>query len=324
MSNAGRNDAATSTVLPVEVERSLMGLHAAYQGAVKARNDSARREAGARLADYAGRGRDRGWLLADLAEPMRITPEALRQLLVRFGDEEAAWSDGELPDFPQSTVKRRRRRPRPPVLRPGQIESATARRLRQLAPQAAKTKGSTPLDAPERRASEEFSDLIKSLHAAGHSWQQIADASGLSMAGVRMRAARHGYKAGPPKGVAAYQGVYRQSPMAGVRTSVAGSPGDRGTGSGEETGTVLTIELSPSESSLLRSYLARHPGVTSQEAFGEALTLLRRRDLESQYEQADDEWSLSGDGKAWENAVGDGLENEAWDVKGIDDLDDDA
>lgn len=309
--------------MPADVERALVGLHDDYRAAITRRDHHSRRLAGQRLASYARRGRERGWSLADLAEPLGITPEGLRQLLVRFGDA-AEWSEGALPDFPTSTVTRRRRRPKPVKPRPGEVDSDKAARLRLLAPEAAKTKGSTPLDAPERAASEEFSALIKSLHDDGHSWQQIADASGLSMAGVRMRAARHGYKAGPPKGVPAYRGVYRKSPRADAGMSADGPhvvPVDE---TAVEVIPVTTVELSARNSSLLTSYLARHPGVTREAALSEALTLLRARDLESQYEQADQEWRSSGDALAWESVEGDGLDSEAWGFAESDDPDDGA
>ncbi|GAB97250.1 hypothetical protein BJY21_002259 [Kineosphaera limosa] len=186
---------------------------------------------------------------------------------------------------------------------PGPVEADVAKRLRSLAPQAAKTNGGTPLDSPQRKASEEFSDLIKSLHEQGHSWQQIADACGLSVAGVRMRAARHGYKSGPPRGVGGYRGAQR----------AADRPGHALT---------LTEVLSPLEIAFLERFAARRGDATVQRALSAAVKLLYEADLEQQYAAADEEWRSSGDAAAWDVAVGDGLDDEVWRVAPTDSADD--
>lgn len=52
---------------------------------------------------------------------------------------------------------------------------------------------------------------------------------------------------------------------------------------------------------------ARDVGTTRSGAMHEAVQLLRRRDLASDYEAAHDEWVTSGEADIWAAVTGDGL-----------------
>src|SRR5690606_41443725 len=53
--------------------------------------------------------------------------------------------------------------------------------------------------------SERFSRMIIRLHRRGVVWREIAEASGHTISGLRMRAARHGYGKGAPPSIAPYR-----------------------------------------------------------------------------------------------------------------------
>lgn len=306
--------------IPSAVTDALATLHQAYR---QASSRGERERAGAHLAAYLQQGRERDWSLEDLAEPLEMSGERVRQLIKQFhgSGDDGAWP--ELPAFPQRSGPRRRRvRPVKPR-RPSAIGTELQVRLAELAPLAAKTNGTARLDSPQRRASEEFSQLIIDLHEAGHTWQQIADASGLSTNGVRMRAARHGYKEGPPRGVPAYRRIDRHSPEAVIEVDAATHRGEHAVGatrtrsvaaihvSGSDT---VTVSIPPAQLAFLDAYTAHHAGATRESAVQDAIALLRQVDLEAQYEQADAEWLDSDDAAAWEAVIADGLTEEGDDA----------
>jgi len=69
----------------------------------------------------------------------------------------------------------------------------------------------------------------------------------------------------------------------------------------------ISVSL-PTEDVELLDQHARRAGLPSRSAaLHEAVDLLRRIDLEVEYQGAWNEWESSDDGKSWEAATGDGL-----------------
>ena len=73
------------------------------------------------------------------------------------------------------------------------------------------------------------------------------------------------------------------------------------------TGVKLSVSLSAEDVVVLDEY-ARASGLTSRSAaLQHAVRLLRHTDLDADYAAAWDEWESTGERRAWEGTVGDGL-----------------
>ena len=75
--------------------------------------------------------------------------------------------------------------------------------IAELARLATRNAGGVPLGDPRRVASERFSTLLASAHNRGVTWRELSAASGLTVAGLKARVARHGLGGQVPK----YKGV---------------------------------------------------------------------------------------------------------------------
>lgn len=90
--------------------------------------------------------------------------------------------------------------------------------LRALQVRARRCRGTMPLDAPERKASEALSELLAKLHASGLSWSALDRAMGVVIGTSSSRVARHGHRPAAPS----------HKPYRGVRWTVPPMPGRKG------------------------------------------------------------------------------------------------
>jgi len=139
--------------------------------------------------------RQQGWPYRGLATILGLTGEGVRMLVLRYrkttGDE-SEFADATFPEYvrpKRGTAMPPRKPPRPK----SEITDEERKQLREWGPIAKNAKGSTPVDSPIRKTSEDFSKLVIGLKQRGVIWQEIADATEGShtVAGLRMRASRH-------------------------------------------------------------------------------------------------------------------------------------
>lgn len=202
---------ANEWVLPEDVATLLRDAYSSYRAKVESRaSSSEKREALMRLAVVAKAGREKGWPYPVMSQPCDMTAERLRQIVASLEKERPrARVDQELKDkFPEYVAPpNQRKNPNKKVRKSKRstLTEAEARKLKELAPLARQTSGSTPLNSPVRKATKEFSKLIIKYHSRGVIWRELAEVTGLSEAGVRSRAARHGYHSGPPPSIPPYR-----------------------------------------------------------------------------------------------------------------------
>lgn len=208
-----------TTVLPQEATDALVDAYKAYDEANKVRpgdldDPAARRKASAKrdqdrgraaktLANLAAAGRRAGWPVRALSEPLGITPERLRQIINEWstnGRVAVKFPKYEKPVVAKPVVAKK-------TVRRSHLTAAERKRLAVLAKDAPHNTGSRPLDSPFRKASEDFSALIMELHDRGVTWGEMGQATGLTVNGLRMRAARHGYGNGAPPSVDPYRRI---------------------------------------------------------------------------------------------------------------------
>lgn len=225
MSDAGKMS------LSQDVCDALAAAYSDYHAAVSVRS-AKRAEKATFLANYATMGHDAGWSYKSMAEPMGISPERLRQIVKDHTNGKKIrklpkWPVFETPTKPRSEPKAVR----------NHLTYEQAKLLQSLAGDARQNKGSRPLDSKYRKASEDFSELIKEHHSNGVIWQEISDATRpwtswplegkeleasrgpdadhymapmrpqQTVSGLRMRAARHGYGKGAPPSIPPYRRV---------------------------------------------------------------------------------------------------------------------
>ena len=211
------SDTPGAVEIPAENSAALTDAYEVYRVAAAARNDKKRKDAGIHLARLISAGRKAGWTVRLMASHTGVTSERLSQIV-------KAYDDGKPP---------RRGTPKFPVLEPvkpkkeekpksprSHLTKREAKELLTLAKRASQNTGSRPLNSPYRKDSEKFSKLIIEYHERGVIWDEIAEASGLSFVGVRMRAARHGYGKGAPPSIK----PYRRMVVHPVATKKEGDP----------------------------------------------------------------------------------------------------
>jgi hypothetical protein len=204
--------------LPQHLQIALRDAYLAYhkvnvrsEGSTRATKTKERDVAGKKLASLALAGRRAGWPVRALAEPCGdITPERLRQII---RDRAPARLPAGMPVFPKYERPRPAARPasRTKIKRSTLTEEEAAE-LARLAVTARQNTGSRPLTSQYRKDSERFSRLIIRLHKRGVVWREMADASGHTISGLRMRAARHGYGKGAPPSIAPYRRIVIHRP----------------------------------------------------------------------------------------------------------------
>lgn len=210
----------TAAVLPQESRDALIAAYQAYNEANQVRpgeieNPEARRKAterrdknrqdrARRLANLAAAGRQAGWPVRALAEPLGVTPERLRQIIKDWG----SGARNVRPRFPKYAppVTQKVVTPRKTIVR-SHLTKAEAKELRDLAKDAPHNTGSRPLDSKFRKASERYSALLIEYHDRGVTWGEMAEVTGYTITGLRMRAARHGYGKGAPPSIEPYRGI---------------------------------------------------------------------------------------------------------------------
>lgn len=193
-----------TTDLPKELVDDLQRAYQEYRDAPprsKQHHEKARY-----LAYFLSAGHKQGWPVRVLAEPCGVSPERLRQIIRGWKPKRGGRPPKNLPTFP-NYIAPERPKTRRPRQRP-QLTEAQKRELRELAELAAQNTGSRPLNSKYRKASEKFSALIIKYHdEVGLTWQDIADASGRTAIGIRMRATRHGHGDSVPPTVTPYRRV---------------------------------------------------------------------------------------------------------------------
>lgn len=143
-----------------------------------------------RLPDILKLARLNGWNLQALAQPLGITREGVRLIVLKSTDLT------DLPDLPLPP------QPSAPSPRPPRkvllIRPEVAGRLREMHAVSRRVNGGMDPDDPARRVSEEFSALLAQLVAQGVSVYRIAKVLGCEASGINARLARHGYRKPAP------------------------------------------------------------------------------------------------------------------------------
>lgn len=205
-------DRGVST-LPKENRDALATAYADYQDSLRS-SDAVRTRKAQRIARLFLSARNAGWPNGAIGDACGITGTSAARIIARYGKDE----DGKplvparAPKFPvYAGAKGSAARPTGSGKRDVRVlTDEEKQRLAELAALARTCTGSRALNHPSRIASVEFSKKIMEYHDAGVTWKIIADASGMQISGVRMRATRHGYNSGPPPSIAPYQNVVRK------------------------------------------------------------------------------------------------------------------
>lgn len=181
-----------ASVLPADAQKALADAYQAYKGA--ADHPRSREMRGRKLANTAQSGIEAGWPLRLLAEPCGVSSERLRQVVNQYGTDERIGSK-KFPPY----VRPRKAPPREHKRRKvSHLTDAEIAELAELAPLARENSGTRPLGSKYRVASERLSSLIITYHDRGVIWREMSEATGLTIVGLRTRAARHGYGKTPP------------------------------------------------------------------------------------------------------------------------------
>lgn len=214
------NTTIDAWVLPEDVATMLRDAYSRYRELVTNRaSGDAKREALRELAVTAKAGREKKWPYPEMAAACDMTAERLRQIVATLDKERPRPQiSQELKDmFPEYVAPPNQRKKKPTKkvrkTKRSTLTEAEIKKLQELAPLARTTSGSTPMDSPVRKATRDFSKLIIKFHSRGVIWRELAEVTGLSEAGVRSRAARHGYHNGPPPSIPAYRGttIYKEA-----------------------------------------------------------------------------------------------------------------
>lgn len=144
-----------------------------------------------RLDSYVLSLRNAGWTLEVIGRGLGMTRERVRQRQVRATK---PLKGANVPPVP--------RKPVPVKKVKSSIPLPVLAEMMKLQPLARKVNGPTPLDHPNRVASERYTELIAEQYVAGVSIYRIANQLGVTHLAIRARLARHGYTE-PIKGLTA-------------------------------------------------------------------------------------------------------------------------
>lgn len=165
--------------LPATTSARLVSLYAA--------TGQTRSEADIDLDNFIATLRHFGWTLQSIAAPLSITRERVRQRSVTG-----------VVDYDLVV-------PRPPTRPAGHVKKfwptisdVTAAEIRELMPLAARVRGKTPLNHPNRVASERLSEIFAEARLRGVRTREIAAVAGCTEDAVIKRLGRHGYMTNPP------------------------------------------------------------------------------------------------------------------------------
>lgn len=214
------NTTTDAWVLPEDVATMLRDAYSRYRELVTTRaSGDAKREALRELAVTAKAGREKKWPYPEMAAACDMTAERLRQIVATLEKERPRPQISQdtkdmFPEYvapPNQRKKTATRKVR--KTKRSTLTEAEIKKLQELAPLARTTSGSTPMNSPVRKATRDFSKLIIKFHSRGVIWRELAEVTGLSEAGVRSRASRHGYHNGPPPSIPAYRGttIYKEA-----------------------------------------------------------------------------------------------------------------
>lgn len=193
--------------LPKEHRDALATAYADHQNVLRS-GDEIRKSKAKALAQLFIAARNAGWPNAAIGDACGITGTSASRIIARHGEGVEPATSPVFPKYAGGFVPRNCA----PEDRPGarELTPDEAQELAELAALARTCTGSRPLNHPSRIASLKFSDRIMRYHDDGVTWKQIADAAGMKISGVRMRAQRHGYNSGPPPSIPAYRNVVRR------------------------------------------------------------------------------------------------------------------
>lgn len=233
------NTTTDAWVLPTDVATMLRDAYSLYREQIANHaSGDAKREALRELALVAKAGRDKGWPYPEMASACDMTAERLRQIVASLEKERPRPEiSQEIRDmFPEYVAPPHQRKKNPAKkarkTKRSHLTEAEIKKLQELAPLARMTSGSTPLKSPIRKATKDFSKLIIKYHSRGVVWRELAEVTGLSEAGVRSRAARHGYHKGPPPSIPPFRDttIYKEAKVkkrqqkAGVKAEGSAEP----------------------------------------------------------------------------------------------------
>lgn len=193
--------------LPQEHRDALANAYADHQNALRS-DDEIRERTAKNLAQIFLAARNAGWPNVALGDACGITGTSVSRIIARNGKGLSPAKEPKFPTYGGGFVPQHTPTPRRGVR---VLTDEEKQELAELAALARTCTGSRPLNHPSRIASKKFSDRIMTYHDEGVTWSVLAQASGLKVSGVRMRAQRHGYNSGPPPSIPAYKNVVRQA-----------------------------------------------------------------------------------------------------------------
>lgn len=213
------NTTANEWVLPQDVATMLLDSYSHYRQLVSDRaSGDTKREALRDLAIVAKAGREKGWPYTEMAAACDMTAERLRQIVATLEKERTRPQISEelkakFPEYIAPPNQRKNPNKKVRKTKRSTLSEAEIAKLKELAPEARKTSGSTPIGSPIRKATKEFSKLIIKYHSRGVIWRELAEVTGLTEAGVRSRASRHGYHGGPAPSVPPFRDttIYKEA-----------------------------------------------------------------------------------------------------------------
>lgn len=194
------------SMLPEEHRDALMKAYSDHQEVLRG-DPEVRRERARRVASLFQAAREAGWPNVAIGDACGITGTSASRIMGRNGDGVEPATDLIFPTYGGGYVPSSERVA--PRSSPRTLTEEERQELAEVAALARLCTGSRPLDHPTRVASKKFSARIMKYHDEGVTWREIAEASGMQISGVRMRAQRHGYNSGPPPSIAAYKDQVR-------------------------------------------------------------------------------------------------------------------
>lgn len=179
---------------PVAMHHRLTALYAAADATGKS----------ADLDNYICTARARGWTLQSIADVLSITREAVRLRSLKGTVD----YDLVIPHAPSAAQPSKARKVWPT------IPESDRQEMRRLYERAALVRGLTPVDHPNRVASERLTEMIADAKLRGVRVREIAEVLGVSFEAIQKRLQRHGYMKNSPS-----QSDYRPGSGLTVRKS---------------------------------------------------------------------------------------------------------
>lgn len=139
-----------------------------------------------------------GWSLRKIGSAVGLSAEAIRNRIkdIELDTKHAVSSAPVFPTYLPATKPKAEKKPKE---RRYVIPAEVSKKMASLRDLAAQVSRNTPVDAPSRIASETLASLMNVEKKNGATYQEIAEATGLtSWSAVKFRLGRHGYIDLPP------------------------------------------------------------------------------------------------------------------------------